>query len=93
RARLDHGLCTTAEIYRQTGGFPQLPCLADLMFCGRLREAGRNAVLPERVRSSANRLHRYGLAGLCARQAWLELSYRLGASPEALWRRHSGWAC
>ena len=92
RARLEHGLCTTPEIYRQTDGFPPLCCLADIVFSRALRAVGRIEILPDRIWPSASRLHRYGVLGLAGRQAWLELRWRLGASPEALWRRYSGWA-
>lgn len=92
RARLEHGLCTTAEIYRQTEGYPSQPCLADALFARRLQTRGRIEVLDERIWPSASRLHRYGTLGLAGRLAWLELRWRLGASPESLWRRHPGWA-
>lgn len=41
KASGDLGLCTSAEIYRQSGGFPPYPCLEDMAFCARLRPFGR----------------------------------------------------
>jgi glycosyltransferase involved in cell wall biosynthesis len=92
QARLEHGLCTTADLYREASGFPPLPCLSDIVFSRKLRSLGRLVALPERIWPSASRLHRYGLTGLALHQAWLELCYDAGMSPEELWRRHSDWA-
>ncbi|MBI5240902.1 MAG: glycosyltransferase [Elusimicrobia bacterium] len=90
RAGLGQGLCTTAEIYRHSGGFPPVPCLEGRAFCERLRPFGRLAVLPERVWPSASRLHRFGLLGYLSRRAWLDLRLCLGATPEKLARDCGG---
>ncbi|MDD5629899.1 MAG: glycosyltransferase [Elusimicrobia bacterium] len=84
RAGLRQGLCTTADIYRYSGGFPPATCLAGRAFCARLRPFGRIAVLPERIWPSAGRLHRFGLLGCLGRRLWLELRLLLGAAPERL---------
>lgn len=86
QADLRGGLCTTADIYRQSGGFPPAPCLEGRLFCERLRPFGRISVLPERVWPSANLLHRYGLLGCVRRRLWLELRLAFGAAPERLGR-------
>ena len=85
-ADLRGGLCTTADIYRQSGGFPPVPCLEDRLFSERLRPFGGIAVLPEKAWPSANLLHRYGLLGCARRRLWLELRLALGSTPERLWR-------
>ena len=90
RAGLYHGLCTTDELYRRSGGFPPLPCLAEQGFCARLRQLGRVALLPEHIHPSASRLHRYGVLGCAARRLWRELRFKLGAPPEELWRSGLG---
>jgi glycosyltransferase involved in cell wall biosynthesis len=81
RADLGQGLCTTADIYRGSGGFPPVPCLEGRAFCARLRSIGRIAVLPEQVWPSASRLHRFGVLGCVRRRLWLELRLLLGAAP------------
>ncbi|MCX5797471.1 MAG: glycosyltransferase [Elusimicrobia bacterium] len=83
-ADLNQGLCTTADIYRYSGGFPPLACLEGRAFCERLRPFGRIAVLPERIWPSASRLHRFGLLGCLRRRLWLELRLLLGSAPERL---------
>ena len=81
RADLRHGLCTTADIYRYSGGFPPVPCLAGRAFCERLRQSGRIVLLPERIWPSASHLHRFGLLGCLRRRLWLELRLKLGNPP------------
>ena len=73
KALLAHGLCTTAEIYRHSGGFPPLPVLEEIAFCERLRPWGRVVLLPERIQVSAGPLLRHGLVRCVARQAWREM--------------------
>jgi hypothetical protein len=84
QADLRHGLCTTADIYRYSGGFPPVPCLEGRAFCERLRPFGRIAVLPERVWPSASGLYRFGFLGCLRRRLALELRLKLGATPERL---------
>jgi glycosyltransferase involved in cell wall biosynthesis len=84
QADLRHGLCTTTDIYRYSGGFPAVPELEGRAFCERLRPFGRIAVLPERVWPSASRLHRFGLLGCMRRRLWLELRLKVGTPPERL---------
>ena len=83
-ASSDHGLCTTPEIYKAVGGFPDFPILEDMEFSRRLTARGRIALLPERLRPAARHVHSIGPLSYLARRAWLETRYKLGAKPEAL---------
>lgn len=85
-ATMDHGLCTTPEIYKSAGGFPAFPVLEDVEFCRRLRARGRIALLPERIHSAARRVHALGPLRWYLGRRWLELRYGLGARPETLAR-------
>lgn len=89
-AGLQHGLCTTSDIYGYSGGFPPLPCLEDHAFCVQLRRQGRIVMLPERIWPSANQLHRQGVLGCAWERLWLELRFKLGVSPEELWLKGRG---
>lgn len=80
----DHGLCTTPEIYKAAGGFPQFPVLEDLEFSRRLSARGRIALLPERIRPAARHVHSGGPLSYMLRRLWLETRYKAGAKPEAL---------
>ena len=86
----DHGLCTTPEFYRESGGFPHYAYREDLAFCGRLRKLGRIAVLNDRIWSAGRRLHQSGPLASGLHEAWLALRFKLGASPDDLWRSHLG---
>jgi glycosyltransferase involved in cell wall biosynthesis len=90
QARGDHGLCTTAHIYRQSGGYPPIPYREDLVFCERLRSLGAIAVLPECVWPSARRMRRLGVWHCAAVHLWLEARRGMGASCEDLWRSYRG---
>jgi glycosyltransferase involved in cell wall biosynthesis len=68
-AGIDHGLCTTPEIYRAAGGFPPGSRDAEGAFCASLRRAGRIVLLSERVRPAARALRRDGLARWALAQA------------------------
>lgn len=90
RAGGDHGLCTTPEIYRRSGGYPPYPYMEDLAFSERLLGQGRLVLLPERIWPAARRMHQVGALRSELGKCWLGLQYRLGASPERLWRSYHG---
>jgi glycosyltransferase involved in cell wall biosynthesis len=85
-ALADHGLCTTPEIYKAVGGFPDFPVLEDLEFSRRLRARGRIALLPERMHSAARRIHALGPLRWYLGRTWLETRYKLGAKPSDLFQ-------
>lgn len=74
-ATSDHGLCTTPEIFKAAGGFPEGP-LEDYGFSRRLAARGRIALLPERIRPAARRIHADGALKYAASRVVGELSYR-----------------
>jgi rSAM/selenodomain-associated transferase 2 len=84
----DHGLCTTPELYRDAGGYPAFAYREDLVLCERLQRLGQLVMLPERIWPAARRMHQLGPTKALAQHAWLELRYKLGASPETLWRSY-----
>ncbi|OGR87818.1 MAG: hypothetical protein A3J74_11020 [Elusimicrobia bacterium RIFCSPHIGHO2_02_FULL_57_9] len=86
----DHGLCTTPEIYRKSGGYPPLPYGEDWIFSKRLSRHGEVRLLKERIRPAARRMHQLGLFKYMFKQAWWDLLFELGVSPDKLWRRYRG---
>lgn len=80
----DHGLCTTPEIYKSSGGFPPYAELEDYEFGRRLAKIGRVHLLKERMHAAARRVRAQGPLGYAARRLWSEARYRLGAKPEDL---------
>jgi len=51
----DQGIFVRAQVFRQVGGFPEIPLMEDLAFAQRLRAAGQVARAPGRVRVSGRR--------------------------------------
>jgi rSAM/selenodomain-associated transferase 2 len=86
----DHGLCTTPDLYRDCGGYPAYAYREDLALCERLQRLGEIVMLPEKIWPAARRMHQFGPMRCALSHAWLELRYKLGASPDALWRSYAG---
>ena len=84
----DQGFCTTADIYRKSGGFPELPLMEDVEFSRRLRALGRIELLPDPIWPSARSLSARGLVLYALRNRWLVLRYSMGADPAALWKNY-----
>lgn len=83
----DHGLCTTPEIYRAAGGYPAFAELEDFELSRRLRTRGSIALLPESVHPSARRMRSQGPFAYVLGRVWREARYRMGASPDSLFRQ------
>ena len=81
----DSGLFVRREVYDETGGFPEIPIMEDVVFVRRLEAAGPTAYLPGPVVSSSRRWQ-----GRSARTlllwAFMQASFALGASPHSLAR-------
>ena len=83
RAVCDQGLCTTPELFRASGGFPENSPVDDLIFCARLRSLGKIAVLPDRIWAAARPMRRKGPWASILRRAWLEAGLNPGVLPRA----------
>jgi len=86
-AAADHGLCTTPEIYKAVGGYPSFAELEDFEFSRRLSARGRIVLLPERVHAAARRVRAQGPLLYALGRAWKETRYKMGATPESLFRQ------
>lgn len=80
----EHGICTTPEIYKAVGGFPDFPELEDFEFSRRLAQRGRLVLLKERIHAAARRVRAQGPLGYALKRVWGETRYRMGAKPEEL---------
>jgi len=66
----DHGFFSRHAVFRQIGGFPELPLMEDAEFFRKFRKRGRIAIIPSRLISSPRRYEQIG--------AWrLTLTYGL----------------
>jgi len=82
----DQAQFVTREAFRELGGFREWPILEDLDFIRRLAGAGRIAVLPLRVTTSARRYEAGGVLRTVARNWLIWALYLLGVSPHRLAR-------
>ena len=57
----DQAMFTSAALFKQLGGFADLPLMEDIEFSSRLRAAGRPACLHEPVRTSGRRWEQHGV--------------------------------
>ena len=86
----EHGLCTTPEIYKESGGYPHYACLEDMGFCERLQKIGRIVLMPERIWPAARRMRRDGPLMTGMRHLWLRARFSMGTSPDELWKTYGG---
>lgn len=86
----DHGLCTTPDIYRESGGYPHYACLEDMAFCDKLSRLGEIALLPERIWPAARGMRRDGPFKTGLKHLWMRFRFKLGTSPDELWKSYGG---
>ena len=56
----DHGFFCRRAVFRQIGGFPELPLMEDVEFLRKLRRCGRTAIISSRLISSPRRYEQVG---------------------------------
>ena len=56
----DQGIFVRRNLFERLGGFAEIPVCEDAEFSGRMWRAGRVAILPGPIRTSARRWQRYG---------------------------------
>jgi rSAM/selenodomain-associated transferase 2 len=80
----DQGLFIRRTVFEALGGFPDEPLLEDLALSRSLKRRGEVAALRERLRTSARRWQRDGVARTVARMWWIRALYALGVPPRRL---------
>jgi rSAM/selenodomain-associated transferase 2 len=97
RARLtriatgDQGLFVTRAVYRQIGGFPDLPLMEDIALSRLLRRsAGGPRILAGPLVTSSRRWETRGIARTVFLMWWLRLRFWLGEDPARLERIYYG---
>jgi rSAM/selenodomain-associated transferase 2 len=83
----DQGIFARRDVFFAAGGFPVWPLFEDVALAAGLRRAGRPAVCPGPLETSARRWLRHGVGRTMALMWALRLAYLAGASPESLARR------
>lgn len=75
----------TAELFRELGGYADIPIMEDVEMFLRIRQRGeRIAVLRERVLTSPRRYEADGVLKRVLSNWWLRIRYKFGVSPHAL---------
>lgn len=81
----DQAIFMRREHFSRMGGYAPIPLMEDVELMKRLkREGGRIRVLDERVVTSARKWETEGILYSIARNWFIQLAYRLGASPRWL---------
>ena len=80
----DQAIFVRSEIFRDMGGFPDLPIMEDFEFMRHLRKRGLVRILPERVVTSGRRWHQLGVLRTTVINQAIVLGYYLGVPPEKL---------
>jgi rSAM/selenodomain-associated transferase 2/rSAM/selenodomain-associated transferase 1 len=84
----DQALFVRASIFRQLGGFANIPLMEDVEFVKRLRKCGKLAFIPEPVTTSSRLFIRQGVLQTTLKNKIIFFCYYLGISPERLARMY-----
>lgn len=80
----DQAIFLTAEAFRATGGFPQIPLMEDIELSRQMKKSA----LPARIRTpaitSARRWRTHGIIRTVLKMWWIRLRYQLGVSVDTL---------
>lgn len=80
----DQALFVRHDLFRQVGGFPELPLMEDIAISRALKAHGPPACLRERVTTSARRWERHGVWRTIFLMWRLRAAYFFGADPRQL---------
>lgn len=82
----DQGIFVTQNMFKQAGGFPDIPLMEDIAFSKRLRAYGRPVCLQHKLTTSSRRWERRGVWHTILMMWRLRLAYALGVNPQKLAR-------
>jgi rSAM/selenodomain-associated transferase 2 len=87
----DQGLFLKTRLFRECGGFPDLPIMEDFAFVRYLRRFGKVVTAPERIVTSSRRWRRMGVLRTTLINQAIVIGYLLGVPPPRLskWYRRS----
>ncbi len=82
----DQAIFLKADLFREMGGFTDLPIMEDFEFMRRVRKHGSISIVPEPVVTSARRWRESGVCWTTAVNQFVIIGYYLGVSPYLLAR-------
>lgn len=80
----DQAIFLKASVFRNLGGFPNLPIMEDFEFVRRLHRLGKIDILPAPVLTSGRRWQKLGVVKTTLINQLIIIGYFLGISPEKL---------
>jgi len=86
----DQAIFLRADLFREMGGFPDMPIMEDFELIRRLRRRGRVVIAPVPILTSARRWENLGIVRTTLINYAIPLAYYLGASPSRLARWYYG---
>ncbi|MFQ5737947.1 MAG: TIGR04283 family arsenosugar biosynthesis glycosyltransferase [Acidobacteriota bacterium] len=82
----DQAIFLRSALFKDLGGFPEMPIMEDFEFVRRLRRRGRIALAPAGVKTSARRWLRLGIWRTTVLNWWIVAAYCLGVPSHRLAR-------
>jgi len=82
----DQGIFVKKDIFFGLGGFPQVPVLEDVLFSKKLRQAGKTAVLANKIFTSPRRWERQGIIKATLTYCLISQLFRFGYPLEKISR-------
>ena len=86
----DQMLFIRSSLFRDCGGFDDIPLMEDVALCKRLRRRCKPRILQQPVLTSSRRWEQAGVLRTVLRMWLLRLAYYFGVSPQRLWRFYYG---
>ncbi|HZQ60026.1 MAG TPA: TIGR04283 family arsenosugar biosynthesis glycosyltransferase [Casimicrobiaceae bacterium] len=74
----DQAMFVRAVVFREVGGFPEVPILEDVLLSERLRQRGRTVLLPQAITTDARRFMHFGILRSTLRALHILLCHKLG---------------
>lgn len=86
----DQCLFVCRQLFRQTGGYEEIPLMEDIALCRQLNAVCPPVLLDETVTTSSRRWQRQGAVKTIISMWFLRLAYFLGVNPDRLARYYYG---
>jgi hypothetical protein len=80
----DQAIFVRRSVFKEIGGYPEIPLMEDIAFCRRLRRMGKIACLASRVVTSGRRWEIEGVWRTILKMWTLKLLFLAGVSPSRL---------
>jgi rSAM/selenodomain-associated transferase 2 len=84
----DQAIFVRRDVFKQVGGFPDLPLMEDISFSRQMKRLGRPACLSEKVITSGRRWEKHGVLRTILLMWSLRLRFFFGADPADLAREY-----